>query len=96
VHIEKVSGADMQTAEVEGVSVATVEIAGKKVVLGTDRDVKAVTNRKGDYNLYFNGSDITAVTLSASLSTTRRRPRTSRSSPAGATGPTSFWSEAKE
>ncbi|HEX7317654.1 MAG TPA: hypothetical protein VF297_27375 [Pyrinomonadaceae bacterium] len=67
VRIEKVNGVDVQTAEVEGVSVVTVEIEGKQVVLGTDRDVKAVTNSKGDYNLYFNRSDITAVTLSASL-----------------------------
>lgn len=67
VRLRKVNGADVQTAGVAGVSVATVEIDGKKVVLGTDRDVKAVTNSKGDYNLYFNRGDITAVTLSASL-----------------------------
>lgn len=67
VRIRKVNGADVKTAGVAGVSVATVEIAGKQVVLGTDRDVKAVANSRGDYNLYFNRSDITAVTLSASL-----------------------------
>ncbi|HEX8146403.1 MAG TPA: hypothetical protein VF591_04290 [Pyrinomonadaceae bacterium] len=67
VRIRKVNGVDVQTAGVAGVSVATVEIAGKQVVLGTDRDVKAVTNGKGDYCLYFNRGDITAVTLTASL-----------------------------
>jgi hypothetical protein len=67
VRIKKVNGVAVQTEAVGGVSVATVEIAGKQVVLGTDRDVKAVTNSKGDYNLYFNRGDITAVTLSASL-----------------------------
>jgi hypothetical protein len=67
VRLKKVNGADVKTAGVAGVSVATVDIAGKKVVLGTDGDVKAVTNSKGDFCLYFNRGDITAVTLSASL-----------------------------
>ena len=67
VRLKKVNGVDVQTGGVAGVSVATVDIAGKQVVLGTDRDVKTFTNGKGDYNLYFNRSDITAVTLSASL-----------------------------
>ena len=67
VRMKKVNGVDVQTAAVAGVSVATVDIAGKKVVLGTAGDVKAVTNSKGDFCLYFNRSDITAVTLSASL-----------------------------
>jgi hypothetical protein len=67
VRLSKVNGTNVQTAGVAGVSVATVEIAGKKVVLGTDGDVKAATNSKGDFCLYFNRGDITAVTLSASL-----------------------------
>jgi hypothetical protein len=67
VRLIKVNGVAVQTAGVAGVAIATVDIAGKKVVLGTDGDVKAVTNDKGDFCLYFNRSDITAVTLSASL-----------------------------
>jgi hypothetical protein len=67
VRLKKVNNVDVQTGGVAGVAVATVDIAGKKVVLGTDGDVKAVTNSKGDFCLYFNRSDITAVTLSASL-----------------------------
>jgi hypothetical protein len=67
VRLKKVNGTDVHTAGVAGVSIATVDIAGKKVVLGTDGDVKAVTNSKGDFCLYFSRSDITAVTLSASL-----------------------------
>jgi hypothetical protein len=67
VRLSKVNGTNVQAAGVAGVSVATVDIAGKKVVLGTDGDVKAVTNSKGDFCLYFNRGDITAVTLSASL-----------------------------
>lgn len=67
VRMKKVNGGDVQTAGVAGVAIATVDIAGKKVVLGTDGDVKAVTNSKGDFCLYFSRSDITAVTLSASL-----------------------------
>lgn len=67
VRLSEVNGVEVLTEDVAGVAVATVELAGKKVVLGTDGDVKAVTNSKGDFNLYFNRSDITAVTLSASL-----------------------------
>jgi hypothetical protein len=67
VRLKKVNGVDVQTAAVAGLSLATVDIAGKKVVLGTAADVKAVTNSRGDYCLYFNRSDITAVTLSAGL-----------------------------
>jgi hypothetical protein len=67
VRLKKINGTDVQTEGVAGVAVATVEIAGKKVVLGTGSDVKAVTNSKGDFCLYFSRSDITAVTLSASL-----------------------------
>jgi hypothetical protein len=67
IRLKKVNGVDVRAEGVAGVSVATVEIAGKKVVLGTAGDVKAVTNGRGDFNLYFNRSDITAVTLSASL-----------------------------
>lgn len=67
VRLSKINGVNVQTAGVAGVSIATVDIAGQKVVLGTDGDVKAVANGRGDFNLYFNRSDITAVTLSASL-----------------------------
>jgi len=67
VRLKKVNGVDVLTEGVAGVSVATVELAGKKVALGTAGDVKAVSNSKGDFNLYFNRSDITALTLSASL-----------------------------
>lgn len=67
VRLKKVNGVDVLNEGVAGVSVATVDIAGKKVVLGTAGDVKAVTNGKGDFCLYFNRSEITAVTLSASL-----------------------------
>jgi hypothetical protein len=67
VRLKKVNGVDVQTEGVAGVAVATVEIGGKKVVLGTAGDVKTFSNSKGDYNLYFSRSDITAVTLSASL-----------------------------
>jgi hypothetical protein len=67
VRLKKVNGVDVLTEGVAGVSVATVVIAGKKVVLGTAGDVKAVANGRGDFNLYFNRSDVTAVTLSASL-----------------------------
>lgn len=67
LRLSKVNDVDVLTEGVEGVNVATVEIAGKRVILGTAGDVEAVTNSKGDFNLYFNRSDITAVTLSASL-----------------------------
>jgi hypothetical protein len=67
VRLKKVNGVDVQTAAVAGVSIATVDIAGKKVILGTAGDVKADTNGRGDFCLYFNRSDINAVTLSASL-----------------------------
>lgn len=67
VRLLKVNGVAVQTEGVAGVAVATVDIAGKKVVLGTGGDVKTFTNSKGDFCLYFNRSDITAVTLSASL-----------------------------
>lgn len=67
VRLKKVNGVDVQTGVVAGVAVATVDIAGKQVVLGTERDVKTVTNGRGDFNLYFNRSDVNAVTLTATL-----------------------------
>ena len=76
VRLRKVNGVNVQTEGAGGLSVSTVEIGGKKVVLGTDRDVKAVTNSKGDYCLYFNRGDITAVTLSASLANYETKSRT--------------------
>jgi hypothetical protein len=76
VRIRKVNGVNVQTEGAGGLSVTTVEIDGKKVVLGTDRDVKAVTNSKGDFCLYFNRSDINAVTLSASLANYESKSRT--------------------
>lgn len=76
VRIRKVNGVGVQTEAAGGVSVATVEIGGKKVVLGTDRDVRAAANGKGDYCLYFNRGDITAVTLSASLTNYGTKSRT--------------------
>jgi hypothetical protein len=76
VRIRKVNGVGVQTEAAGGLSVSTVEIAGKKVVLGTDRDVRAVTNSKGDYCLYFNRGDINAVTLSASLANYVTKSRT--------------------
>jgi hypothetical protein len=76
VRMEKVNDADVQTEGVAGVSVVSAEIAGKKVVLGTDGDTRAVTNVKGDFCLYFNRGDITAVTLSASLTNYQTKSKT--------------------
>ena len=67
VRMKKVNGADVQTEGVAGVAVATAELDGKKVVLGAGGDVKTFTNDRGDFCLYFNRGDITAVTLSAGL-----------------------------
>lgn len=67
VRLRKVNGVNVQTASVAGANIVTVDIAGKKVVLGTEGDAQAVTNSRGDFNLYFARSDITAVTLSVSL-----------------------------
>jgi hypothetical protein len=83
VRLKKVNGADVQTAAVAGVAVATVEIGGKKVVLGTDLDVRAFTNGKGDFSLYFNRGDINAVTLSASLTNYKTKSKTLTVVPGG-------------
>src|SRR5207237_1087730 len=63
----KVNGAVVTTTVVAGAKIATVDIGGKKVVLGTEGDIQADTNSKGDYNIYFSRSDITSVVLSANL-----------------------------
>lgn len=67
VRLHKVNGVNVKSAGVAGALIATADLPGKKVVLGTDGDVKAVTNAKGDYNLYFGRGDITSVVVSASL-----------------------------
>ena len=67
VRMQKVNGAVVMTTVVAGAKIATVDIGGKKVVLGTEGDIQADTNSKGDYNIYFSRSDITSVVLSANL-----------------------------
>jgi hypothetical protein len=67
IRLQKVNGVQVKSVLVAGANIATVDLVGKKVVLGTDGDIQAITNSKGDYNLYFSRSDITNVTLSANL-----------------------------
>jgi len=67
VNITKINGTAVTVSDVGGARVATVVIGGAKVVLGTERDVQAFTNGKGDYTIYFSRDDVANVTLNATL-----------------------------
>ncbi|NIV16343.1 MAG: hypothetical protein GWN62_35330, partial [Aliifodinibius sp.] len=53
VSLMKINDIDITWAPIGGVDIATVEIGGTKLLLGTAKDLIAATNHKGDYNLYF-------------------------------------------
>jgi len=65
INMTKVNGQVVVISDVAGAQIATTTIAGKQVVLGTERDTKTFTNEKGDYTLYFGREDVTEVTLEA-------------------------------
>lgn len=71
VRVTSVNGTAVTENDVQGVAIFTgVDAGGKSVVLGAEKDISAVTNEKGDYNIYFSnetqaGYTITDTTLQA-------------------------------
>jgi hypothetical protein len=71
VRLTGLNGAPVTQTNVQGVSIHKgVDVGGGAVVLGADKDVSAVTNRNGDYNLYFSNETlasykVTALTVAA-------------------------------
>jgi hypothetical protein len=65
ISVEKVNGTAVTISDVAGAKVATGIIGGSVRVLGTERDLQALTNASGDYTIYFNRADIVNVTLKA-------------------------------
>lgn len=54
VQLTKVNGTNVQWTDVQGVNIATVETGGRVIVLGNEKDVRTLTNPKGDSHIYFN------------------------------------------
>ena len=67
VQITEVNGATVTVSDVAGARVATVVLESDTVVLGTERDLQTVSNRKGDYHIYFNREDVTSLALKVTL-----------------------------
>jgi hypothetical protein len=65
IRLTAVNGTNVLVNNVAGVSIVTVEISGKKVSLGAERDVTTRSNLTGDYNLYFSQPGMSTITLEA-------------------------------
>ncbi|HEX8475995.1 MAG TPA: hypothetical protein VF666_18495 [Pyrinomonadaceae bacterium] len=67
VRLVKVNDVNVALTNVAGVKIATVQLGGATIVLGSERDITASTNERGDYNLYFARAEVQAITLRATL-----------------------------
>ena len=64
VRLTAVNHANVVLHDVAGANIATVELHGTQIVLGTEKDMTTLTNQQGDYNLYFIEKDfLETVTL---------------------------------
>ena len=67
VQITEVNEATVTVSEIAGARVGTADLDNATVVLGTERDLQTVSNRKGDYIIYFRREDVTSLTLRVTL-----------------------------
>ena len=71
VRVTRVNDTAVTANDIHGVAIFTaVDTSGTSIVLGAEKDISAVTNEKGDYNLYFSNETlasyiITNTTLAA-------------------------------
>lgn len=66
VRLIKLNGAPVTHTNVQGVSIFKgVDAGGRAVVLGAVKDISAVTNRNGDYNLYFSNETLAGFKVTA-------------------------------
>ncbi len=64
VRVTELNGAAVAQRDVHGVTVFTgVDAGGRSVVLGVEKDVAAVTNERGDYNLYFSNETVASYRI---------------------------------
>jgi hypothetical protein len=66
VQLTAVNGTPVAVADVAGARIATSNPGGTQVVVGAEADISTRTNERGDYNLYYDLAEVTAVTLEAS------------------------------
>jgi hypothetical protein len=68
IRLRRLNGVTVDLDAIRGARIASVDLAGSKVVLGSQRDITTVANSKGDYNLYFmNGGFFENVTLRVTM-----------------------------
>lgn len=59
VAVTGVNGAAVTANDVRGVGIFTgVDAGGRSIVLGAEKDISALTNERGDYNLYFSNETL--------------------------------------
>jgi hypothetical protein len=59
VRLTEVNDAPVNETDVHGLRVFTgQDVAGGAIVLGTEKDISALTNERGDYNLYFSNETL--------------------------------------
>jgi hypothetical protein len=64
VRLTRLNGAAITPNDVQGVGIFTgVDTSGNTIVLGTEKDVSARTNEKGDYNLYFSNETLASFKI---------------------------------
>lgn len=68
VRLTEVHGVSVVLNNAAGANIATVGVGGTQVVLGAEKDIVTFTNRRSDYNLYFQPGQLgDDVTLEASF-----------------------------
>jgi hypothetical protein len=64
VRVSKINETEIESNDVGGVEIFTGEdVSGEAIVLGVEKDISAVTNEKGDYNLYFSNETLASVKI---------------------------------
>ncbi|HEV2915061.1 MAG TPA: hypothetical protein VGX92_17420 [Pyrinomonadaceae bacterium] len=59
VRVTRINSAAVTANDIHGVAIFTgVDTSGASIVLGAEKDISALTNEKGDYNLYFSNETL--------------------------------------
>lgn len=64
VRVAELNGAAVTQTDVDGVAIFKgVDAGGRAIVLGAEQDVSALTNERGDYNLYFSNETLASYVI---------------------------------
>lgn len=66
VRLDKINDVEVKPNDVRGAKIYTgQDVNNNKIALGTEKDISATTNERGDYNLYFSNETLASYQITA-------------------------------